>query len=888
VRDIVIWTLGATVALLAPYFVGSDPVTLGKLYFIAVLLMVGVGLNIAMGFAGEMFLGPTALVAVGAFGAASLAVRHGWAQSFPMMCLSSVIVAVLVALLIGVSTLRVAGFYFAMMTLFLALAVPTIAEHWSVMGGTVGLSLLTAPNFVQRPSGVALYEVGVAIVAALSAYSWLIKESRLGRQFAAIRSSDELARAVGIRPFRTKLVALLLAAIPCGLAGGFYVYSQEFITSDSITIQHSILILAGVVIGGTGTIAGPLIGVTIVGVASQFLGGLTVYQGLVYGGILVIVAMVLPEGVVNLWRSTRLGRRPDEASQRQRLVRREEAGVDVVQQLPAAAPLGTVGGLNSLVVNRVGRSFGGLRALDGVDLVVDTGSVHALVGPNGSGKTTLLNLITGYYRPDGGQISIAGQPVTRSVTTSEIVSMGVARTFQTPKLIVTERVIDNVLIGAELHADGSMLGAVLHTRRSRRAFEIARARSAYALSHLGIDEGVIGSEAGFIPHGTERLVEIARALALSPMFVLLDEPAAGLSASEAESLKKVVRAMAAQGYGVLIVEHNLPIVFDIADTVTVLDQGRVIAVGTPAEVSANPEVLRVYIGGEKRDAAAVGGMSAGDNGLRSYGEGQYGAPGMDVATRSATGDLAKELVVEGLQASYGSVQVVFDVGFTVRPGELVAVVGRNGAGKTTSLAAIAGLRYGMGGGSVRLDGTDVSSAKAHEIVAMGLSLVPERRRIFREMSVRDNLILGAFSRRRMSGLEDDLDRIWDLFPVLADFRFRQVGRLSGGQQQMVAIGQALMSRPRWLLLDEPASGVAPVLVEEIYSRLTQLLAAGLGLVVVDQSVERALSHSDRFLVMDLGRIVLSDRSTPGAIEEINQIILGGETGDKVDVPFRRN
>jgi branched-chain amino acid transport system ATP-binding protein len=180
---------------------------------------------------------------------------------------------------------------------------------------------------------------------------------------------------------------------------------------------------------------------------------------------------------------------------------------------------------------------------------------------------------------------------------------------------------------------------------------------------------------------------------------------------------------------------------------------------------------------------------------------------------------------------------------------------------------------------VRIGSTDVSSARPHEIVSCGLGLVPERRRIFREMTVLDNLALGAYSRRRRtSELEDGLERIWDLFPMLADFRDRKAGRLSGGQQQMVAIAQALMSRPQFLLLDEPASGIAPVVVSEIYAQLTRLVESGLGLLVVDQSVERALLHSHRFVVMDLGRVALTDVSTPSAVDRINRIILGRGRG----------
>jgi branched-chain amino acid transport system ATP-binding protein len=234
------------------------------------------------------------------------------------------------------------------------------------------------------------------------------------------------------------------------------------------------------------------------------------------------------------------------------------------------------------------------------------------------------------------------------------------------------------------------------------------------------------------------------------------------------------------------------------------------------------------------------------------------------------------LTVQGLQAGYGRVSVVTDVSFEVRPGETVALVGRNGAGKTTSLAAVSGLRYGLSGGSVRIGDLDITRFAPHQIAATGLKLVPEGRRIFRAMTVNENLRLGAYPHRRGSRQEivDGLTRVHQLFPALATFAEKLTGELSGGQQQMVAIGQALMSRPQFLLLDEPSSGLAPALVDEMYDRFDELADQGMGLLFVDQSVERALERSGRYYLMDSGVIVETGASQPGALEGINAVILG--------------
>jgi branched-chain amino acid transport system ATP-binding protein len=234
------------------------------------------------------------------------------------------------------------------------------------------------------------------------------------------------------------------------------------------------------------------------------------------------------------------------------------------------------------------------------------------------------------------------------------------------------------------------------------------------------------------------------------------------------------------------------------------------------------------------------------------------------------------LDVAGLHAGYGRVQVVNGVSMTVTAGEVVALVGRNGAGKTTTLSAMAGLRYGPFAGTVRIDDQDFSKSSPHQIVLGGVNLVLEGRRLFREMTVTENLRLGAFTRRRTtkSEIAADLGRVYELFPALELYRSKVVGELSGGQQQMVAIGQKLMTRPKFLLLDEPTSGLAPALVDELYDRFLSLASDGIGILIVDQSVERVIDRSDRFYVMDDGKIVLDGESSSNALEGINSIILG--------------
>jgi ABC-type branched-subunit amino acid transport system ATPase component/ABC-type branched-subunit amino acid transport system permease subunit len=601
----VIW-IGIGLAL--PLVYGTAVQKLGELDYVLSLVMVGVGLNIVLGFAGQIFLGPSALFAAGGYASAIVATHFASMQNIYAMCLASVVVSIVLAAIIAALTLRVGGFYLGMVTLFISLVIPVVAGQWSYTGGQSGLSLLTILTFTQKPSGYALYVVGVGIVAVLAGFAWAVRSSRLGRRFGSIMASEDLATSIGVAPYWTKLASFLLAAIPIGIAGGYYVYSQQFISPDSVSVQTSIYILAGLVVGGAGTILGPIIGVALIGLAIELLNSFNQYEGLVYGAVLVLVAILMPTGIMGVLRDALARFRPsamappsleDLAAKMGGDAAADGAGELAVPLAPAETET------PPLVVTGARRRFGGVMAVDGVDLTVERGKIHALVGPNGSGKTTLLNLITGYYSLDGGSIAVGDKRLDTLKGTVPVARLGIARTFQTPKLNEFETALGNVFAGADRTSLGPLLGTLFHTPRARRDDRKAMAASFVALSDVGLVTNAFDM-AGLIPHGTQRLLEIARAMAVRPMFVLLDEPAAGLSAGEAEVFKDAVRMMAGAGLGVLIVEHNLPIVFDVADEVTVLDEGQVIARGTPAEVSRDPVVVRVYIGRQRLDRPSTG------------------------------------------------------------------------------------------------------------------------------------------------------------------------------------------------------------------------------------------------------------------------------------------
>lgn len=618
------WVLLGLAVLVGPLVVGASSFTLVQLDDILAMVMVVVGLNIVTGLAGQLSLGPSAIFAVAGYAAAVVADHSVLGANLAVMAVVGVVAAGLVGVVLGVPALRVSGFYLGMTTLLVAAAVPVVAQNLSLTGKSGGILLIADPTFHQKPSGAALYMLGAVVVLALLGASAALRATRLGRRFATLRSSEELTSALGQSVYRTKLLAFVVSAVPAGLGGVFYVYTQQIMSPGSASVNLSIYLLAAAVIGGFGTVLGPLVGGAVVFGMSQFLGGLAQYEGIVYGVLLVVVVATLPEGVVGGshrlrqllpgvlggsglvgWASERLrmgrklprdraGAGPDQSSglaleaigSTTRLATQKDGG--------GLGPRGTSGVDGILKVRGLRKLFGGVAALDGLDVDVTAGHVRALIGPNGSGKTTTINLITGFYQLDSGSIVLDGRHL-EDLSPAEVARAGVVRTFQTPKLLLDRTVLDNVMVSADLAQRGSGRIATLPVRAVLRSERASRRAATACLETVGIDR-YASANAAELPHGIQRLVEVARALAASPRFVLLDEPAAGLTSAETNRLTQVVRAMASAGIGVLLVEHNVPVVLGLADDVTVLHEGRSIFDGPPSAVHANAEVARVFLG----------------------------------------------------------------------------------------------------------------------------------------------------------------------------------------------------------------------------------------------------------------------------------------------------
>jgi branched-chain amino acid transport system ATP-binding protein len=776
---------------------------------VALLALAGIGLNIVLGLTGQMSFGHGAFYAIGAYAAGILTTKAGlgfW-MAWPLAIVMSAGMGALVAL----PALRVTGPYLAMITIAFAFIVEHgLIEASFLTGGQNGLMGITAPAVfgVQGEQAVAILAM-LAVSVALAGFAWLSRGT-WGAAMRAVRDSETACESLGLSPLVVKTVAFAASAACAGAAGALFAPLSGFIAPNSFGFMQSILFVLVVLIGGRGAVAGPLIGAVVVGLLPELLASLEEYRLLFFGALLLVVLWVAPQGVVGLigTLARRLGRAPA-----------GQGGLVMPLSAHAAPPL-AVRPRAPLTVDGLTMQFGGLLAVDQLGFTARQASVTSLIGPNGAGKSTALNMLSGFYRATRGEFAL-GTRVLAGRSALQIARGGLARTYQTSLLFDSLSVEDNVALAMTRGRLGGLLGAArLRSQDTRRRVGELLAWCGYA--------GPAGKRAGDLAHVDRRLVEIARALALDPDFVLLDEPAAGLSREDKSRLARLLRRIADTGLGVLIVEHDMALVMGISDHIVVLDAGRHLASGTPEEVRANREVQQAYLGES------------------------FGAPEASAAPAPRTPG-PEMLGVSALVAGYGAEAVLHGIDLQVRRGEVVALLGANGAGKSTLMSALSGLHRPLMAGGIHLDGVDLAQVGTEAIVALGMVLVPEGRQVFPELSVLDNIRLGAFLRQ--DGREARVEAMLERFPRLRERLHQRAGLLSGGEQQMLAIARALMAQPRILLLDEPSLGLAPKVIADLFAALDQLRKEGMTILLVDQMAGLALALADRAYVLENGRVV---------------------------------
>jgi branched-chain amino acid transport system ATP-binding protein len=799
-----------------------------QVYLIAIVCLtaiVGVGLNVLLGLTGQVSLGHVGFFAIGAYAVAILTTFHG--VSFWLALPVAVALAGLVGVILALPALRVAGPYLAMVTIAFGFIIENSAIEWrSLTGGANGIVNVPPPAIAGREFSLREIAFCTVILAALILLAFRrLDRSAWGRAMRAVRASEVAAQCLGLNPVAVRIVAFALSALAAGLAGAFFAPLSGFVSPSGFTFSQSILYLLAVIVGGAGTTLGPLVGAAVVVLLPQLLAGLAEYQVLIFGALLLLVLWLAPEGIVGEIRRWFGAAAP---------AHRPHERVDVASYLKLSAQGET------LAARGIGLSFGGVRALAEVDFAAPAGKVTSLIGPNGAGKTTLLNLLSGLYRPQAGTIVLSEQTLTGRAP-HEIARAGIARTFQTSQLFAGLSVLDNVRVGVRRHR----LGSPIPIGPAGDGVERQLAESLLVFVGYG---DALERPAGDLAHIDKRLVEIARALATGPKVLLLDEPAAGLGADDKVRLRALLRRLADLGIAVVLIEHDMGLVMEVSDSVVVLDAGRRIAAGAPAEVQNDPAVLKAYLGaGEFTPTPRRAPLSAG----------------------------RELLAARELHAGYDDVEVLRGIDVNVGAGELVAVLGANGAGKTTMMRALSGLLRPRGG-AIKLEDGDILGMPAHRIARAGVVLVPEGRQVFPELSVVDNLLLGAYarpSREAAAGIE----RMLAQFPLLRARRAQRAGLLSGGEQQMLALARGLMAHPRVLLLDEPSLGLAPAAIAALFNDIAALRDEGVTLLLVDQMAGPALALADRAYVIETGSIVRTGAAAEIAADDaLREAYLGGQ------------
>ena len=539
------------------------------------------GLNLVVGFAGQLAIGWVSLLTIGAYVASALTAGRVTPEipAYVSLVIAAAFGAVF-GLIAGLPALRLRTFYFAMTTLGLSTIVTQIALAWrSVTGGGVGIPGPSMPVPFDTPWGFYYFTLILALVC-----TWMtcnVAASRFGRSLVALRDAEVAAEAVGIHKPGLLMTVFLFSGALAGLAGGLFASLQSYITPDAFTFDLSVLFFIAILIGGRGSILGPLLGTAVLTILPEFAAPLVQWSTFLYAVLLLLIVLLVPGGIADL-----LDFRNRKPLDQHREIRPRP---ELLGQVLGDGQRGSV-----LEIKRIVLAFGGVRAVDGVDLQLRSGEVHGLIGPNGSGKTTVLNVISGYYAPQQGSVARDGGDFTREGTHTRA-RRKIARTFQTPRIVGESSVIDNVMIGATTDGRASFVESMLSLSRHRRDEASLRERGMAALALVGL-ERIANVRADRLQHSELRFVEIARALMMKPSFLLLDEPAAGLSVDEIKRLGQLIEAISRQGTGVLLVEHHADLIFDICDRVTVLNLGKVLASGSPDHVRTHREVINAYLG----------------------------------------------------------------------------------------------------------------------------------------------------------------------------------------------------------------------------------------------------------------------------------------------------
>jgi ABC-type branched-subunit amino acid transport system ATPase component/ABC-type branched-subunit amino acid transport system permease subunit len=819
-----IW-IAAIAMIIVPLLLQVMGLTLTSSTDVVIFAIAAMGLNLLVGYTGLTSFGHGAWFGIGAY-AAALIQKYWFPGQIVLPFVMAVLFVALLATVVGYLILRRRGVYFSLLTLALSALTYAIAFRWTAFtGGESGLGGVVRPALGPInlddpvPFLITVSVIGLAVVYLLLR----VIRSPFGHTMVAIRENEQRATFQGYDTARYKLAVFVLSAAVTGLAGALLAFHHRFASAEPTSVAFSGELLAMVVMGGMRSFLGPALGALFYILFREFLsiwtGNWLLWFGLAFVGFIVFS----PTGLVGIWTQLKQRWKPALEVGAAMSLRKLYEGLPLPGFLRPQTQQGVV-----LEIEAIDKHFGGIQAVKHAHLSLHAGEIHALIGPNGAGKTTTFNLISGMFAPDCGTVKLNGKQI-QGQSPHHICQQGLTRSFQITNLFRGLPIYENLRLSLQArHA------ARFNMWRDIDSYPEIHAETAELMKFLGL-EGMEKIEGGELSYGGQRLVDLGIALGSKPHVLLMDEPLAGLAAAERERVSHLIKTIASN-IPVLIVEHDIDRVLGFSQQVTVMNQGSVLMAGTPEEARADPRVQEIYTG-----------------------------TGTPPVTGRLVGDATSRpqlLRFEGVNAFYGKSHILNDASLEVREGEIVALLGRNGAGKSTLLKTLTGLLK-PASGQIEYAGRDIAGQPAPDIARMGIGYVPQGRGLFSGMTVAENLSLGRLARATdgSNGTVWSEEKILQYFPRLKERMNTPADYLSGGEQQMVAVARALSGNVRLLLLDEPFEGLAPAVVQELFTVFDQLRRE-VSIIIVEHNLDLVLALADRVFALERGSVFHTGPAQP--------------------------